>query len=117
MWSFIYRTLRKCCQAIDEARKIGTYLIVNAAHITDKLGDEVTLTERCSEAGVILSIAAGRQHIDGTLVVYEGSIVIWLTRRGGIPPEEGQRSRQISSSATWRIGDVRVTPPCGQVTN
>ena len=56
VWSFIYfiyRTLHKWCVVIDEARQLGIVLIVKAAHITDRLGEEITLTEICREAGVV----------------------------------------------------------------
>ena len=38
---------------IDKARQLGTILIIKAAHITERLGDDITLTEICREAGVV----------------------------------------------------------------
>ena len=58
VWSFIYRTLHKGYVATSEARQHGTKLIVKAAKITERLGDEITLTEICSDAcGVSRSIS------------------------------------------------------------
>ena len=38
---------------IDKARQLGKILIIKAAHITERLGDDITLTEICHEAGVV----------------------------------------------------------------
>ena len=38
---------------IDKARQLGTILIIKAAHITERLGDDITFTEICREAGVV----------------------------------------------------------------
>ena len=53
VWSFVYRTLHKWCMVIDKARQLGTILIIKAAHITERLGDDITFTDICYEAGVV----------------------------------------------------------------
>ena len=45
--------LRKWCMVIDKARQLGTILIIKAARITERLGDDITLTEICREAAVV----------------------------------------------------------------
>ena len=46
-------TLHKWCVTIDQTGKLRVVLIVQAAYVTDRLDDEITLTEIFREVGVV----------------------------------------------------------------
>ena len=53
LWSFDDITLHKWCVMIDQTGKLHVVLIVQATYVTDRLGDEITLTEIFHEVGVV----------------------------------------------------------------
>ena len=46
-------SLHKWCLVIDDAWQLLTPQIGKAAHVTERLGDEITLCDICREAGVV----------------------------------------------------------------